>query len=82
MKGRIVQVLIDKGFCFVRAKGVDYFCHRSALQDMLIHQVREGMEVHFDPTKGPKGPRAENVRVTSPATADLVGQLQEKFRRL
>jgi cold shock CspA family protein len=43
---------------------VDYFAHRSAsLGDVVFETVRQGQRVTFDPTRGDKGPRAQNVRL-------------------
>lgn len=54
----------DKGFGFVAAgDGREYFFHRSACVDIPFNELREGQSVTFEPGEGPKGPRAENIRL-------------------
>lgn len=63
MTGTIKKVT-DKGFGFISdAKGQEYFFHQSGLQGVSFDELREGQSVEFDVGQGPKGPRAENVRV-------------------
>jgi cold shock protein len=60
--GTIKRLVRDKGFGFVAAAdGSEYFFHQSACAE--FDSVREGQSVTFEPGQGPKGPRAENVRV-------------------
>jgi CspA family cold shock protein len=62
--GTIKRVVSDKGFGFVAAAdGKEYFFHQSAVADGQFDQLREGQAVTFQTGQGPKGPRAENVRV-------------------
>jgi CspA family cold shock protein len=64
MKGTIKR-LTDKGFGFIAASdGTEYFFHRSACTGARFEDLREGQAVAFERGQGPKGPRAENVRVT------------------
>ena len=61
--GTIKRLVSDKGFGFVAAAdGNEYFFHQSACVDGF-DQLREGQAVTFDTGQGPKGPRAENVRL-------------------
>jgi len=59
----------DQGFGFIEGEdGSDYFCHKSAFRGKwftLMENVNAGdkAEVTFEPTEGPKGKRAENVRL-------------------
>jgi len=54
----------DKGFGFIAdTKGQEYFFHQSGVQGVGFDELREGQSVEFDVGRGPKGPRAENVRV-------------------
>ena len=54
----------DKGFGFVQAgDGTEYFFHQSACADTRFDNLREGQMVTFEKGQGPKGPRAENIRV-------------------
>lgn len=63
MTGRVERILIEKGYFFIQGEnGVDYFCHRTALQDGSIHHLNEGDQMEFTPTEGDKGPRAEDAR--------------------
>ena len=64
MNGTIKRLVSDKGFGFVAAAdGNEYFFHQSAVADGQFDQLREGQAVTFESGQGPKGPRAENVRV-------------------
>jgi CspA family cold shock protein len=63
MNGTIKRLILDKGFGFVAAdNSKDFFFHRSVVQDAIFEDLREGMPVTFDESRGPKGPRAENLR--------------------
>ena len=63
MTGRIKKVT-DKGFGFITdTNGQEYFFHQSGVQGVSFDDLREGQSVEFDVGQGPKGPRAENVRV-------------------
>src|SRR6185437_16422492 len=63
--GTIKRLVSDKGFGFILADdGNEYFFHNSACQGTRFDQLREGQAVTFDKGQGPKGPRAENVRVS------------------
>ena len=60
--GTVKRLVGDKGFGFVEAPdGSEYFFHQSACAD--FDTLRVGQKVTFEPGQGPKGPRAENVRV-------------------
>ena len=64
MNGTIKRLVNDKGFGFVAAAdGNEYFFHQSACAAGDFDQLREGQSVTFNTGQGPKGPRAENVRV-------------------
>ena len=63
MNGTIKR-LTDKGFGFIVASdGNEYFFHQSACSGVPFDELREGQAVTFERGQGPKGPRAENVRV-------------------
>jgi CspA family cold shock protein len=63
MNGTIKR-LTDKGFGFIAATdGSEYFFHQSACAGTRFDELREGQSVTFERGQGPKGPRAENVRV-------------------
>lgn len=64
VQGVIKRIVSDKGFGFVQASdGTEYFFHQSACVDARFDSLREGQSVTFDKGQGPKGPRAENVRL-------------------
>lgn len=58
-----IKKITDKGFGFIdTGKGADLFFHSSNLEGVRIEQLREGQRVSFTEGRGPKGPRAENVK--------------------
>lgn len=62
--GNIKRLVRDKGFGFIAdAEGAEYFFHRTAAANFQIDEVHEGAAVSFLPSQGPKGPRAEDVRL-------------------
>ena len=72
-KGTIKRIVADKGFGFVADEsGQEYFFHQSACQS--FDSLREGQAVTFQTGQGPKGPRAENVRESSAASAPFRGR--------
>jgi CspA family cold shock protein len=62
-QGTIRKLVADKGFGFIQGEQGDLFFHHSVLQDVAMESLREGQTVEYDEGRGPKGPRAENVRV-------------------
>ena len=64
MKGTVKRVIRERGFGFISAEdGREIFFHRSALEGTDFDDLEEGKGVEFDVEKGPKGPRAMNVRM-------------------
>jgi len=64
MTGKIKRLVSDKGFGFILASnGTEYFFHSSACAGEPFDSLREGQDVTFDVGQGPKGPRAEAVRL-------------------
>ncbi len=64
MNGTIKRLVSEKGFGFVEAgDGNQYFFHQSACDGVQFDDLSEGQSVTFDSGQGPKGPRAENVRL-------------------
>jgi CspA family cold shock protein len=62
-EGRIKK-LTEKGFGFIdTGDGSDMFFHMSNIEGAQFEDLREGQRVSYNPGQGPKGPRAENVRV-------------------
>lgn len=59
-----IKRITDKGFGFIQKEsGGDLFFHMSALEGVSFTELREGQRVSFVEGSGPKGPRAENVRL-------------------
>jgi CspA family cold shock protein len=61
-QGTIKKLIAEKGFGFITGNGGEIFFHHSALVDTTIEALREGQRVEYEEGRGPKGPRAENVR--------------------
>jgi CspA family cold shock protein len=63
-QGKIKRLVSDRGFGFIEGeRGDDLFFHHSAVQGASIEGLREGQIVQYEVGRGPKGPRAESVRV-------------------
>ncbi len=63
MSGKVKRLVSDKGFGFVLGQdGHEYFFHQSACGGQF-DTLREGQAVTFEAGQGPKGPRAENIRL-------------------
>lgn len=59
-----IKKVTDKGFGFIDiGGGKDLFFHMSNLQGVSFESLREGQRVSFTQGQGPKGPRAENVKL-------------------
>ncbi len=59
-----IKKVTDKGFGFITtASGKDIFFHRSAVVGVALEELQEGQRVSFTEGQGPKGPRAEDVRL-------------------
>ncbi|MEN1679913.1 MAG: cold shock domain-containing protein [Planctomycetota bacterium] len=58
-----IKKLTDKGFGFIEGERGDIFFHLSAVEGTNYDDLREGQVVEYEVGEGPKGPRAENVRV-------------------
>jgi len=62
-QGTIKKLIAEKGFGFIQGERGELFFHHSAVQGTTIEALREGQKVEYDEGRGPKGPRAENVRL-------------------
>ncbi len=62
-QGTVKKVLTDKGFGFIEGDRGDIFFHHSALEGVAIEALQIGQAVTYEEGRGPKGPRAENVRL-------------------
>ena len=59
-----IKRLTDKGFGFIETgSGKDLFFHMSAVEGVRFEDLKQGQRVSFQEGQGPKGPRAENVKV-------------------
>ena len=64
MKGTIKRLIRERGFGFISAEdGREIFFHRSALEGIDFETLEQGNSVEFNVERGPKGPRAVNVRM-------------------
>ncbi|HUT13756.1 MAG TPA: cold shock domain-containing protein [Thermoguttaceae bacterium] len=61
-QGTIKKVIANKGFGFIEGERGELFFHHSALVGITIEELREGQAVTFEEGRGPKGPRADNVK--------------------
>ena len=54
----------SKGFGFITPSegGEDLFAHHTAIQMSGFKTLKEGQQVEFETTNGPKGPAATNIR--------------------
>ena len=62
-QGTIKKLIADKGFGFIAGDRGELFFHHSALQGVTIEALHEGQKVEYEEGRGPKGPRAENVKL-------------------
>ena len=59
-----IKTLTTKGFGFIAGSdGQEYFFHQSACVGVRFDSLHEGQNVTFEVGQGPKGPRAENVKL-------------------
>jgi len=58
-----IKKLTQKGFGFIETgTGEDMFFHMTSLEGVSYEQLYEGQRVEYTEGRGPKGPRAENVK--------------------
>lgn len=58
-----IKKLTDKGFGFIEGERGDIFFHSSSVEGASFESLYEGQAVQYNEGMGPKGKRAENVRV-------------------
>jgi CspA family cold shock protein len=64
LKGKIKKLIRERGYGFINAEdGGEVFFHSSALEGIDFDALEEGDSVEFNVEKGPKGPRAVNIRM-------------------
>jgi CspA family cold shock protein len=61
-QGTIKKLIAGKGFGFIEGERGDLFFHQSSVEGASIESLRVGQAVTYQEGRGPKGPRAENVR--------------------
>ncbi len=62
-QGTIKKLIADKGFGFIEGERGDLFFHHSEVQGTTIENLRPGQAVEYTVGKGPKGPRAEKIKL-------------------
>ncbi len=63
-RGRVKWFNDQKGFGFIEVEGAkDVFVHHSAITGEGFKSLKEGDEVEFETTQGPKGLNVTNVRI-------------------
>ena len=58
-----IKKLTQKGFGFIDGEKGDMFFHHSSVEGTTFEELSEGQQVEYTVGEGPKGPRAENVRL-------------------
>lgn len=59
-----IKRLSDKGFGFIdNGSKEDLFFHSSDVQGVSYEELQEGQRVSYSEGQGPKGPRAEHVKL-------------------
>jgi len=58
-----IKTLTSKGFGFIDTEKGDLFFHHTAIEGATYEELHEGQTVEFTEGQGPKGPRAESVKV-------------------
>ena len=62
-QGTIKKLVSEKGFGFIEGERGELFFHHTSVEGVSFETLREGQAVEFSEGRGPKGPRAENVKV-------------------
>ncbi len=62
-QGTIKKLIAERGFGFIEGEQGEIFFHQSALEGTTFDALSEGQQVEYEEGRGPKGPRAENVRL-------------------
>ncbi len=62
-QGTIKKLVSDKGFGFIEGERGELFFHHTSVEGESFESLREGQAVEYTEGRGPKGPRAESVRL-------------------
>lgn len=62
-QGTIKKLVSEKGFGFIAGDRGELFFHHTEVQGVSFDELREGQQVEYTEGKGPKGPRANQVRL-------------------
>lgn len=62
-QGTIKKLISEKGFGFIEGERGELFFHHSSVEGTQFESLREGQKVEYQEGRGPKGPRAEGVKV-------------------
>lgn len=62
-QGTIKKLVSDKGFGFIEGERGELFFHHTSVEGESFESLREGQTVEYTEGSGPKGPRAESVRL-------------------
>ncbi len=62
-QGTIKKLVSDKGFGFIEGERGELFFHHTSVEGESFESLREGQAVEYTEGSGPKGPRAESVRL-------------------
>ncbi|MFC1758896.1 cold-shock protein [Planctomycetota bacterium] len=62
-QGTITKLVSDKGFGFIEGEGGELFFHHTSVEGESFESLCEGQSVEYTEGRGPKGPRAESVKV-------------------
>ncbi len=62
-QGTVKKIVTGKGFGFIEGDNGELFFHSSSVENASFDDIREGQSVEYTEGEGPKGPRAENVKV-------------------
>lgn len=71
LRGTLKSMNIVKGYGFIHCNGEEYFVHSSAFKEKPFKTIPEGTAVLFNPSKGAKGLRAEEVELVLEHQEDL-----------
>jgi CspA family cold shock protein len=62
-QGTIKKLVSDKGFGFIEGERGELFFHHTSVEGESFETLREGQAVEYTEGSGPKGPRAESVKL-------------------